>query len=54
MVERIADALEVEAAKLFTMKAASPKVSAARVKDEIKVLFYEFVRETLQEIADQE
>jgi transcriptional regulator with XRE-family HTH domain len=53
-IERIAEALEVEAQKLFTIKDSLSKSSTSKVKEGIKILFYEFVRDALEEIVDQE
>jgi transcriptional regulator with XRE-family HTH domain len=50
-IERIAEAFEVEPARLFAVKTA-PKSPASKGKEGIKVLFYEFVRDALEEIAD--
>jgi transcriptional regulator with XRE-family HTH domain len=54
IIERIADGLEVEAPKLFEIKVPPSKSPSSKVKEGIKVLFYEFVRDTLEEIANQE
>jgi transcriptional regulator with XRE-family HTH domain len=54
VIERIAEALEVEPSRLFVMKNDSSKSPASKVKEGLKVLFYEFVRDALKEIADQE
>jgi transcriptional regulator with XRE-family HTH domain len=54
VIERIADSLEVEPSRLFVTKNGSSKSPASKVKEGLKVLFYEFVRDALKEIADQE
>lgn len=53
-IERIAKALDVDPTRLFMAKGSSSKSPASKVKEGLRVLFNEFVREALQEIADQE
>jgi transcriptional regulator with XRE-family HTH domain len=53
-IEQIAEALEIEAPKLFEIKDNSSKSPASKVKEGIKILFYDFVRDALEEIVDQE
>jgi transcriptional regulator with XRE-family HTH domain len=53
-IEHIAEALEIEAPRLFAIKDSSSKSPASKVKEGIKILFYEFVRDALEEIVDQE
>jgi transcriptional regulator with XRE-family HTH domain len=54
MIERIAEALDVEAPQLFAIKDNPSKSPASKVKEGIKILFYEFVRDALEEIVDRE
>lgn len=56
MIERIAKALDVEPASLFTIKdrKSKSKSSSSRVRESLRVLFNELVEDALQEIADQE